>query len=849
MHEAYECIPILEKLPLQIESIATFDDKVAVGTRQGHLLLYAVKPSSKPCRCDVQLLRSNKNFSKKAVVQVDVLQEYQTLICLSDNLVTAHDLGSFNFNLFTSIPRTKGASMFKVDIQRQTSLTGDQSLAVRLCVAVKRKLQLYYWKNREFHELMSDLAVPDVPRSLAWNRNAICVGLRTDYFLLKLSGEERELFPTGKSGEPNIVHLGGERLALLRDQQTIFIDGDGMPTQKLAVTWSQVPHALLYDAPYLIALCASHVEVRSIEPRLHIQTIPWPAPRFVTRNAAGQIIVASSSHLWLLKAVAVDVQVNSLVQEKQFQLALELANLADGPEEEKTKQIQHIQNLHAFDLFTKKQFKDAMTIFLDLNTDPSHVIGLFPDLLPQQYWNQLEYPDSLPDLQGRDMENGLLALADYLTQVRHNLLKDSSSNTVCNMAIVEGSGTVRSRSQLLQIVDTTLLKCYLQTNSALVASLLRLKDNHCHLEETEHALKKDHKFAELIILYQTRQFHRKALEMLLRQSGRADSSLYGFDRIIHYLQHLGPDHMDLVEEFARPVLQESAEEGLLIFTDDLQEVEALPRPRVCEYLRRTAPQLLPQYLEHVIDVWHETHPMFHNELLYRYRALAQEAEGAAAAEHRRKLVTLLRRSQHYIPEQILVHFPHDAFFEERAILLGRLGRHEQALTIYVHILREPEKALEYCREHYNPDRPADAKVYLSLLVQLATEVSPLPPDLPAALRLLEQHGDKMDPVQALALLPGPLRVSRLARFLCSTLAQRQTVRRRGQLSRALQQRESLLAREARLRHQRQRVVLLDGQTCPVCGKRFAAQSVFARLPNGDVVHYACRQTDQQLPGA
>ena len=54
--------------------------------------------------------------------------------------------------------------------------------------------------------------------------------------------------------------------------------------------------------------------------------------------------------------------------------------------------------------------------------------------------------------------------------------------------------------------------------------------------------------------------------------------------------------------------------------------------------------------------------------------------------------------------------PPAAFFEERAILLGRLGRHEQALTIYVHILRDPEKALDYCRQHYSPDRPTDAKV-------------------------------------------------------------------------------------------------------------------------------------------
>ena len=44
-----------------------------------------------------------------------------------------------------------------------------------------------------------------------------------------------------------------------------------------------------------------------------------------------QIIVASSSHLWLLRAVTVAAQVNSLVQEKRFQLALELAvSRSDG---------------------------------------------------------------------------------------------------------------------------------------------------------------------------------------------------------------------------------------------------------------------------------------------------------------------------------------------------------------------------------------------------------------------------------------------------------------------------------------------------------------------------------------
>ena len=62
-----------------------------------------------------------------------------------------------------------------------------------------------------------------------------------------------------------------------------------------------------------------------------------------------------------------------------------------------------------------------------------------------------------------------------------------------------------------------------------------------------------------------------------------------------------------------------------------------------------------------------------------------------------------------------------AFFEERAILLGRLGRHEQALTIYVHILRDPQKALEYCRQHYSADRPADTKVRGTTLQRRATD--------------------------------------------------------------------------------------------------------------------------------
>ena len=95
-----------------------------------------------------------------------------------------------------------------------------------------------------------------------------------------------------------------------------------------------------------------------------------------------------------------------------------------------------------------------------------------------------------------------------------------------------------------------------------MASLLRLKDNNCHLVEAERVLKKASKFTELVnlpnivpwtlhfnkfsllilfpqvILYNTRGLHRKALELLSAHSSREDSPLQGTSRTVTYVQVL-----------------------------------------------------------------------------------------------------------------------------------------------------------------------------------------------------------------------------------------------------------------------------------------------------------------------
>ena len=53
-----------------------------------------------------------------------------------------------------------------------------------------------------------------------------------------------------------------------------------------------------------------------------------------------------------------------------------------------------------------------------------------------------------------------------------------------------------------------------QTNDALVAPLLRLPDNCCHVEEAERMLKRAQKNRELIELYRRKNMHRKGIVVL-----------------------------------------------------------------------------------------------------------------------------------------------------------------------------------------------------------------------------------------------------------------------------------------------------------------------------------------------
>ncbi len=826
--------------------------------------MYSVK-TDPPNAPKILLLRTNKFFSKKPILQLAVVPELSILVSLSDGgVVSVHDtdLASSNFPNICSIPRSRGANLFALDSSKE-----DQAFTVRLVVAVKKKLQFYFWKNRKFHELYPDVSLPDYPRSLAWSENSICVGLRNDYILVKVRDTEEiiELFPTGK--EANVILLSdGKRFALEKEDHTVFIDLDGR-LKLYTVTWSPPGVVdMTHDPPYLLAAksCGGGVEVKTEgEPRLSVQSIMLEEQaQFIVSGRPGHVFVAGRSRVWCLRMATVFEVLPQLLREKQFELAIALSNMEDDCLSRK-KRVMQIQTLHAFDLFCSSRFKESMEMFTTLNIDPSHVIGLFPDLLPSQFRSQLSYPDEIPNLKGRELESATLALIEYLLLRRHHLI-GLVGNSLAPLAMTSDCVTVKSRRLILQIIDTTLLKCYLKTNDALVALLLRSDENYCHLEEAERSLKKSQRFAELVIFYNARGLHKKALALLKDHFDKHDSPLKSHLKTVQYLQNLGRDHLDLIFEYVQWVFDVSEKDALTVFTEDNHEVENLPRAKVLEFLLKTAPRAVIPYLRHLILEWKEESPLFHNALILHYKdyimsflrssqpkSVTTPVFQATLAEARRELQELLNSSESYTADLLLSQFPPDSLEQERALLLGRLGRHKEALTIYIYQLRDIAAAMAFCSKHYKTGsdvyslllvlmvKPPEAS--LCKLLSLPVNVQPQC-DTDKVLEVLDEFGSKMDLLTILRALPDTVKLKQVGAYLCSRMEEKVTLCNKWQVLKSLKRAEHLQVQEERISTESLKIRLSVFDVCRVCHKRFKDQGAFVRLPGGvgKVVHLSCQ---------
>ncbi|KIM35275.1 hypothetical protein M413DRAFT_449849 [Hebeloma cylindrosporum] len=389
-----------------------------------------------------------------------------------------------------------------------------------------------------------------------------------------------------------------------------------------------------------------------------------------------------------------------------------------------------------------------------------------------------------------------------------------------------------------QIVDTALYKSYLIIRPALLGSLCRVA-NWCEVSEVEEDLRARKKYAELRDLYNGKKMHSKALDLLKQLSEHEMDMEDKLDPSIQYLRKLGPEYIDQVFNYARWIFEANSDMAFEIFTSE--DVE-LPRKAVADYLENLDPNLCMRYLEYLISERHEDTPAFHDRLaeLYLNMTLAakKRSDDKAREELYAKLLQFIKTNDKFGVDRLYGLVSSTDLHEARAVLLGRLGRHDQALETYVYRLQDFKKAEEYCKRIYKAGTETGG-VFLTLLrIYLRPTVQTTADLLQPALELISRHSPRLDAVETLQLLPPLVTTDDIRGFLIEALRapvfDTQVIR---QISKS---RNDQLARRL-MSQQSRRVKVTDSRICPQCHKRLGNSVIAVHAPRGEVTHYQCRE--------
>uniref|UniRef100_A0A0R3RRQ7 CNH domain-containing protein n=1 Tax=Elaeophora elaphi TaxID=1147741 RepID=A0A0R3RRQ7_9BILA len=878
MFEAYVPTEIATRLEKSIDvtSLAAHGHaaKVYVGSKAGYLLaLNGIRGGKRGY--DLLMCRS---FEKKAVNELCCIERHDILLCLTDSQLAAHSL-SDPFALKALISDVRPITAFCATVSEVDGI-------LYVAVSARKKIFLYKWLVDEFTRMNFEMSLaifPDYVNYMVWCGPVVSVALQNEYYYMTVfpiredAVNVKKLFDVGsKTENPVIVGLPDyKQIAYCRDNFLFFQEYYGTVNPISEVKFSEAPLNIVYDAPYLLALLGKgKVEIRSVKPATHIQTIQLNKAMYISTGLRGTVYVGSSSDVWLLDSrPQMRNNVERLVSEKQFELAVQLAEKCN---EIGDKGVVEIKRKAAFNLFCQRRFDEWLEIHAQIKTDVMTVIAHFPRLLDPSYQESLKslLDGQPPDFPENEFRNGLQSLAPYLASVRMEHAKavvELKKLYQLNMRDVDIVERLKSHENVLQVVDTTLLKCYLQTNESLVVLLLRLPDNMCIVADSEKVLREHEKYYELYVLYERKSLHRKALTLLMEQAHIEGSPLRGCNMTVEYLQKLGNKQLDLIIEFAVWVLQENLSAGLSIFIYDSAEIRSLDRERVLTFLTHECTAAVVPYLEHIIYEWNEDMPKFHESLGQHYIskvkqlqrdyinilgedehiAPAGEEEGELG-EYRCKLQHFLKTSIAYSPEKLLVQLRHNSLYEERALLLGRLKKHQQALAIYTQILKNYKAAEKYCLDCYEPKDPERSKVFL-ILLQMYTN----PPDTSIvglmqsdhyqaipnpdeAVRVLKEHSDMFDPVEAVTSLPLDYTLKCVWPGLITILQKAHNKRHTTMIHKSVY--DAALKRSLRRKavsHSTKFVVDYEIE-CAACGKKIA-NSAFARYPNGRLEHFYCYQ--------
>jgi Vam6/Vps39-like protein vacuolar protein sorting-associated protein 39 len=877
-HKAFDLVKLIDMLPLKIECLTCFDNKLILGTNCGNFLIYELKFLPK----NELIFERRILVGKKPILQLEAAQNI--IIGLYNAELHVFDL---NCNLKYSINKTKGCSLFA------TSISSDQKV-LRLCVVNKKRLQFFYIdlideKTSQFMELVSDLELNDTPRNIIFTKEDFVIfSLHREfyYYYYKIPSVYVYLYYSScyKQFEPLCEKLHDEHFVINIDENKMNIyDSKCKPISiEKPIQWSHSTSNVCNLGPFLIGVLPelNSLEITTIQPKsLSVQIIDFGQENSATdrikllksNNNLEICYVASQSNLWCLIPIKIQIQLEKILESKNYELGIILISQFENLTQIDQITKRKIENLNALDLFRKKKLNESFQLFQEMRIDPSHCIALLPGPLPYSYRKNLKIEGFYPILDAKELDEANICLIHYLLAKRKQFLKENKHKDIEifleeNAELIplcEGAPVLKTYKQILKIIDTTILKCYLVTKEFrnLVPSFLRLEPLFLHFKKSEDLLIEHKKLNELIILYEKNQEHEKALNLLLIESTKHDSVLYGLKHLVEYLKKLDNQNLELIFKFAKNVIEKDSEMGIKIFMGDAftldqiiclqvneqklndhyydfklieddydyDNIKLLDRSQVSEYLKNFNLDRL--YLQYCIFVWNDSSLKLNNTLIDLYLIDIKNL--------REILIYFLTETNYYDLEYAISKLNLESYPEERAIVLGKLGKHQEVLTIYVEKLNDTNKAEAYCNQVFSNYKD----IYYELLkIYLKSDDKEIKID--ASIRLLNENSRKIGSCRLLELIPDELiKFQNLSPFFENMLNSLNKNKHSIQIIKRLMFSLELQIHETKILYQDKYFIVKDEQLCKKCNKRIG-KSVIVRFPNGDLMHYSCSKNSE-----
>jgi hypothetical protein len=279
---------------------------------------------------------------------------------------------------------TKGAKLFAVDEKRKN----------RICIAVKKKLQLYEFVGGQFNPV-SELPLSDVPLAMAFYDSKVCIGYKREYAIMDTNtGASTPIGLQPDSKSPPLVKLmpgdDEEPVLLLscleNNRMGVFVGLNGMPGQISNLDFPQTPAVVGCCTPYVISLVANNgVEVLSMAASSQEQQLVQRIELKKVKALVGGklVLVATPEQVQWLQPVPLQTQVTTLLSQSHVEEALALLDLTSDSAYDDAIEPAKLQQLHldaARVLFGQLKVEEATLHFEKGRLDPRELIAYFPQL-------------------------------------------------------------------------------------------------------------------------------------------------------------------------------------------------------------------------------------------------------------------------------------------------------------------------------------------------------------------------------------------------------------------------------------------------------------------------------------